>query len=385
MSWISVILGSMLMITMLGGTNYYIARRIYQGASHIFSNINPTIYSVIVIMFVWVMIVGFMRSMLSIPEGVKSILGVLSSYIMGAFVYLLIYFLITDFILLIGSITKIFSTPITSNIRFIVAIIVLLTTIGTIVYGSYNANKIKHVSYDIKFDKNTNLKDFNLVMISDLHLGAIGSEKRLESIVNEINKLTPDLVCIAGDIFDNDYYAIKNPEGAIELLRRIKSTYGVYACNGNHDFGKTLGEMKNFLEKSNIKLLEDEHVVIDNKIVLVGRLDSTPIGGYGEKNRSGWENVSEGINVELPVIVMEHNPANIREYDNKVDLILSGHTHKGQIFPGSLFTNLMFDVDYGYYRKDENSPQVIVSSGVGTWGMPMRIGTNCEVVSIKID
>ena len=385
MSWIGAIFATLVMFVTFGGSNYYVARRIYQGINHVFSNVNPAIYAGVVVVIILIMIAGFMRSMLPISEGLKSILGLLGSYIMGASIYFLIYFLIADLILLIGSVTKIIFSPITSNVRFIVAITVTVLTLITVVLGVYNSKKIKHVSYNINIDKVTNLKnDFNLIMISDVHLGALGSEERIEDIVNEINKKEADLVCIAGDIFDNNYYAIKNPDKAIETLKNIKSTNGVYACPGNHDSGKTLNEMKSFLEKSNIKLLEDEHVVIDDKIVLVGRLDSTPIGGYGDTKRSDWKNVMEKINFELPIAVMDHNPANIREYDEKVDLILSGHTHKGQIFPGSLFTNLMFDVDYGYYRKDENSPQVIVSSGVGTWGMPMRVGTSCEIVSVNI-
>ena len=87
---------------------------------------------------------------------------------------------------------------------------------------------------------------------------------------------------------------------------------------------------------------------------------------------------------KLPVVVIYHNPENIDEYGSEVDLILAGHTHKGQIFPGSLFTRAIYDVDYGHYQKDGNSPHVVVTSGVGTWGMPMRVGTNCEIVSIKL-
>jgi len=62
--------------------------------------------------------------------------------------------------------------------------------------------------------------------------------------------------------------------------------------------------------------------------------------------------------------------------------MLAGHTHRGQIFPGNLITNAVFEVDYGYYQKDADSPNVIVTSGVGTWGMPMRVGSNNEIVSI---
>jgi len=142
--------------------------------------------------------------------------------------------------------------------------------------------------------------------------------------------------------------------------------------------------MLDFLERSNIKVLIDEYVAIDERFILAGRLDPSPIGRFGDMRRKKPAEVLSGIDVKLPVIVIDHNPANIDEYGSEVDLVLCGHTHRGQIFPGNLFTRAMYVVDYGYYRKDESSPHVVVTSGAGTWGMPMRVGTNCEVVSIKL-
>jgi predicted MPP superfamily phosphohydrolase len=81
---------------------------------------------------------------------------------------------------------------------------------------------------------------------------------------------------------------------------------------------------------------------------------------------------------------MDHNPANAGEYTTEADLILCGHTHKGQIFPGSLITGMLYTVDHGHYQKDADSPHIIVTSGFGTWGMPMRVGTNCEMVTIRL-
>jgi len=217
-----------------------------------------------------------------------------------------------------------------------------------------------------------------------LHLGALGSEKRVMEAVEEINKMNPDIVCIAGDIFDNDYYAIKNPEQVAECLRRIKSKYGVYACLGNHDAGKTMNKLIEFIQMSNINLLADKSVVIDERFILVGRLDETPIGSNGGLERAETEVVLKNIDKTLPVIVLDHNPQHIDEYKNDVDLILSGHTHKGQLFPANIITGLMYTVDYGHYRKNNESPHVIVTSGLGTWGMPMRVGTDCEIVNIRI-
>ena len=198
----------------------------------------------------------------------------------------------------------------------------------------------------------------------------------------QINDLKPDLVCIAGDVFDNDYCAIEDPDAAQRLLGSIQSTYGVYATLGNHDAGQTVPDMLQFLERSGVHTLNDAHRVIDDRFVLVGRLDGTPIGGTAGFQRADTKTVMDKVPQGLPVIVMDHNPANIGQYGAETDLIVCGHTHKGQLFPGSLITGLMYTVDYGYYQKDADSPHVVVTSGAGTWGMPMRVGTQCEIVSI---
>ena len=194
--------------------------------------------------------------------------------------------------------------------------------------------------------------------------------------------MKPDLICIAGDFFDTDFGAISQPEQAIQTLKQLSATYGVYACFGNHDAGQTADAMRDFLSRCGIVLLEEDYTLIDQRLILVGRADSSPIGEGVQRN--SIQQILTDAPTGLPVVVMDHNPANLAEYDSRVNLILSGHTHKGQVFPGNLITNLMFDVDYGYYRKNDTSPQIIVTSGVNYWGMPMRVGTNCEVVQIRI-
>ena len=141
--------------------------------------------------------------------------------------------------------------------------------------------------------------------------------------------------------------------------------------------------MEAFLADANITLLQDSYTIIDERLVLVGRLDGAPIGAFGEKKRQELSSFFTREDASLPVIVLDHNPARIDEYSTEADLILCGHTHKGQVFPGGLITNALYTVDYGYYQKDAEHPQVIVTSGVGSWGMPMRVGSDCEIVTIQ--
>lgn len=372
-----------MMFAVFGGLNYYISKRIYQGLICVFPNIRFWMVFGFLLLLMIVMLLGFARSMLPLPAGVKHVLGVVGSYWMGAFVYLLLFTVIADLFHLLFWMCRLPFVK-AAGFHLAMSVIVVALTLITVVYGIHHARSIQHVSYEIKVEGKTDISDMNIVMISDLHLGALGSESRLEEIVEEINGLYPDLVCIAGDFFDTDFAAIREPEKAIERLRKITSTYGVYACLGNHDAGGTTAQMLDFLEECEIQVLRDEYVVIEERLVLVGRLDGSPIGGFGDMKRKELSEFLEPVDETLPVLVMDHNPANVDTYSDEADLIMSGHTHRGQMFPGSLFTDHMFTVDYGYYRRDENSPHVIVTSGVGYWGMPMRVGTDSEIISIRV-
>ncbi len=372
-----------LILTVLGGITYYIARRSFQCLRVLLPKVTFMVYIIVYAVLTLLMMMGFARSLLPVPAWGKQVLKVISAYYMGIFIYLFLYYILADVAVLICRLCKRVSVSM-ERLRFISGIVVMVLTFATVEYGILHAQSIKVVKYEVDVQGKELKQNLKIVMVSDLHLGAIGSEGRLPEMVEKINGLEPDLVCIVGDIFDNDYAAIKDPEAAIHTLRQIKSEYGVYACPGNHDSGETVPQMQQFLDRGGIHVLNDTYVTIGEELVLVGRLDSSPIGGYKDMKRKDTDEVLTGIDTSFPVVVMDHSPANIGEYGPEVDLILSGHTHKGQMFPGGLFTAFLFEEDHGYYRKDTESPHVIVSSGVGTWGMPMRVGTDCEVVQILI-
>lgn len=381
-----VILVFLCMFAIYGATNYYIGKKVFKWLQHIFPMINWIVFGIIYSCFALTTIFNLLLSSSTIllNSSIVSLIAQLGEYWMGLYCYLLLLLIIMDLILFIGRKIKLIRTPVPQSIAFHTKSFVFITVIGLVLYGSYNATQLKEVSYKVQFDNSTSLDNLNIVLISDLHLGYINDVDFISKVVNHINSLHPDIVLMSGDIFNGNYYALSNPSKAVEELNQLKSTYGVYASLGNHDAGRSYEEIVSFIEKSNIKLLNDEHVIIDNRFVLIGRKDSSPIGDQGT-TRGDITEIFDKIDANMPVIVMDHQPANMIEYGNEVDLILSGHTHQGQIFPANLITNAMFTVDYGYYQKDKDSPQVIVTSGVGTWGPPLRIGTNSEIVQITIE
>ena len=377
---IGVILVFILILSFYGGATFYIAGRFYQGITLFSSNINVVIY---VCIFVFLALSIMMRFM-PIPYSIKRFIDTIGSYWMGLFVYLLITFLATDIIIFLGRAATIIPSPVPQGIRFWSFLIVILVTAGLMIYGKYNAVQIRHVSYEIDLKDSSLTEELNIVMIADLHLGVTDGEKKLPQIIHGINDLKPDIVCITGDIFNDDIYLIRNHTAVMDSFRSIEAKFGVYACLGNHDGGRTYNEMVSFLEQSNITLLNDEHVIIDERFILIGRLDARPIGGYGNLERTDIADVVSSIDSDLPLIVMDHDPSHIKEYGNKFDLLLFGHTHKGQLFPVNLITSAIYITNYGHYQKEPDSPHIVVTSGVSTWGTPVRIGTKNEIVSILL-
>lgn len=277
---------------------------------------------------------------------------------------------------------------------FAVTLIVLVS-----VYGVINARIIHTTNYDITINKEANnVEDLKIVMVADLHLGYNIGYRHIQNMVEKINVQNPDIVIIAGDIFDNEYDAIDNPEKVKEAFLNIKSKYGVYAVYGNHDVkekvlaGFTFNysakkesdlRMDKLLEDSKIKLIRDEYVLIEDSFYLYGRPDKSKVG-RGIDIRKNAKEIVEELDKSKPIIVIDHQPLELEELaDVGVDLDLSGHTHDGQIFPINLIEHLKFDNVCGIKKYKEMTS--IVTSGVGVYGPNMRVGTIAEITNINVN
>ena len=231
-----------------------------------------------------------------------------------------------------------------------------------------------------------------IVLVSDLHIGTTVNRKWVAKIVDAANAAKPDLICLAGDIFDNNIETIPDLEGIAAELQRFEAALGVYACQGNHDVdrlslrsGGTTNHIQDFLKTVNIAFLLDEVELVAGRFYLAGRRDARPIG-MGSARKSAAELVI-GLDTSKPLIIMDHQPTDFPRLEAAgADLILSGHTHGGQFFPGNIATSRIFKeagaVHYGYWRGQ--SAQAVVSSGAGVWGPPVRIFTKSEVAVLDI-
>ena len=219
-------------------------------------------------------------------------------------------------------------------------------------------------------------EDMRVVMASDFHLGVLSNKRHLENFVELSNAAKPDLILLAGDIVDDDPKRFIKT-GMDDVMRQLTATYGVYGVLGNHEYyGGEIPRFKQAMADANVQILMDETVNVANKFYVTGREDRT------NKSRESLEALKPEI-AKLPWFVMDHTPDDIATPAQLgVDFHVSGHTHKGQMWPNHLITQKIFELDYGHKLKD--AMHAIVSSGYGFWGPPTRIGSRSELWVVDI-
>lgn len=356
------------------------------------------IFAVIYVLLSTSLLTGFL---IKNPKSLHRMLKITGNYFLGIFLYTLVIILLADFgrILLkyVFHASWIHSRTAFTVAGAICALLILLLS----ACGIFHAKYIKTTSYDVIINKTiperTSMK---VVLLADTHFGYNVGVLHARELVRKINKQKPDLVCIAGDIFDNEYDAIRNPEKLEKTLRGIKSTYGVYACWGNHDLNEEIlagftfkhkdgdlsdikdPRMKKFLKNSNIHILEDESILINDQFYVIGRKDASLTEKIHETRKAPAQ-LTEKLDRDKPIIMIDHQPKELQELaDAGVDLDLCGHTHDGQTFPGNFTIKLMWENPCGLLIKDNMTN--ITTSGAGVWGPAMRIGTDSEICSINI-
>ncbi len=268
-------------------------------------------------------------------------------------------------------------------LKRIIFISVILLNVAAMYIGHRNASKLSITPITIEINKDAgNMKNLNIVMVSDFHLGSIITIERLKEIIRAINSLKPDIVLIPGDIVDNNIEPLVRQDLG-SVLSKIESKYGVYAITGNHEFyGEDVDKTIEYLEDHGIIFLRDEVARIGNSFYIIGREDKTGESYYDRKRKQLKDIISQ-VDKTYPLILMDHRPSNLGDaLVNGIDLQLSGHSHHGQIFPLNLITEMVYEVSWGYLRKGDT--HYYVSCGVGSWGPPVRIGSVSEIVHITL-
>lgn len=363
--------------------NYYVFHRIWVAMPP------NTILRVILISVAIITSLGWIAAAAfgdSMPIPITSVLYTIGTSWMFIVIYFVLVFLFQDLVLLLNKVTNVvpakvilqFSKENWLGMLFTIGFVAMLMIGGYLRYTWKTRVELPiELSKNIVSDSISN-KPLRIVGITDLHLGYTIGKSELRKWVDLINKENPDIILIAGDLVDGSLRPVLD-EDMTRVLRTLKAPKGVYACLGNHELlgGNKGSQLADFFKDSNIKLLVDEHVEIDSALYIIGRNDKT------YKNRKDLSELVANLDKSKPMILLDHQPYNLEQVEeNGIDFQLSGHTHKGQIWPISMITNYLYEIDHGYLQKGNS--HIYVSSGLGIWGGKFRIGTQSEFVVIDL-
>ena len=329
------------------------------------------------------------------PQWLRHALKQAGNYWLGWMLYLVLAVLVVEGLLFAVRRIRRKDFQQMQRVRQVQGGVALVLVCAVCLYGMANADRLRVTDYEITLDGAG--EDMTVALLADLHLGYSTETAYIEQAVQAVNNMQADLVVIAGDIFDNEYEAIPEPGRIAAALASLHSTYGVYACWGNHDVSEPIlagftwdtadadkddPRMEAFLRQAGITLLADEAVTLGNGVQLVGRKDPSRDKKLGD-DRLSPEALLEPLDPARPVFVIDHQPKELDELAAAgADLDLSGHTHDGQMFPGNLIMPLIWDNPCGCLQV--GGMYSVVTSGLGVWGPDMRVGTKSEIVRITV-
>ena len=267
------------------------------------------------------------------------------------------------------------------KIKVITAISVFAVVSIIVFLGNLNKRDIIKTSVELEIPKlKSKIDSLNIVLASDIHLSPIDGERLLPKLVDKINSLDPDIILFAGDIVD-DKAEILEARGIGKSFLRLKSKYGIFTINGNHEFINGIESSVRYAHKLGMTVVRDTAILIDECFYIIGREDTTKFRFEGI-HRKTLSEITESLD-EYPKILVDHTPFNLNEaVQNGIDLQLSGHTHHGQIWPANIITSWIYEISWGY--KKISNTHFYVTSGAGTWGPPVRTGSKSEIVNIKV-
>jgi predicted MPP superfamily phosphohydrolase len=285
------------------------------------------------------------------------------------------------FYLLVSSLAACLAYLITSKSFPYVTSTFFIIALAVWVYGIINARILRTVELKIKLP---NLPEYwkgkTAVMVSDLHLGHVLRKGFAKKIVAKINSFSPEIVFIPGDFYDGaktDFASLAN------LFKEVKSPQGIYFCSGNHEMFAGYDECETALREAGITILENEKIEVNGLQIAGVAYNRNLI----QDTIVGFKGILEKLNLDKSKtsILLKHVPLQIEDVQGaSINLMLSGHTHKGQVWPGSIVTKKFWKgFDYGFQWVGDL--QIYTSSGAGTWGPPVKINSASEIVKITFE
>ncbi|MEG1089145.1 MAG: metallophosphoesterase, partial [Bacteroidales bacterium] len=348
------------------------------------------VFKLLLISFIVIGLVAFLAAMLFSGKVHKLVAFWLCEIGFDWLVFLPFVFL-TTLVIFLFSYFKVFSRSFGIKIFYVMSVIAFLL----LAYGRYTFYNINYKMYNLSFldtvakSENAKCGSMKIVAVSDLHLGNYINRDNLKRFVDSINASNPQIVLFVGDIIDNELFPLIRQQMEKEFIK-LKAPLGKYIVFGNHEsYGSSSKEdVADYYRQCGLTVLRDSAVLVDSLFYLVGRDDK----GHGKSVRKSTDYIIKksikDYNNNIPIIVLDHCPATFKEWNNrehieyKPFLVLSGHTHNGQIFPFNKIVKNMYPHYYGQFFEDDVN--YITTSGLGQWGPKFRLGTNSEIVVINL-
>lgn len=305
--------------------------------------------------------------------GIAGAAGKISDYLLPFFLYVFLLVMVTDIILIINLLVRIVRLETIRQVVFTYKYLgtILFLSLMIVIAGVINFNTIRITRYRIELPgKTSGIETLRIAFISDFHLDEHVPDRFVRNFAEKIREINPDVLLYGGDIVEGSGEHVPRFE---KILGSIETRYGVFGVLGNHD--RIRNFRNNFFTRSGIVLLRDSIVIVNNSFVLAGRNDS-------RTSRAGAAQIVEYA-PDLPIIMIDHRPTDFENISRtKTDVVFSGHTHKGQLFPINLYINRIYELSYGHLRK--GNTHFIVSSGIRLWGPKVRTTGKSEIVTVDI-
>lgn len=299
-------------------------------------------------------------------------------------IHLVVFWLLSDVVFFV--IKKIRGRAFVFNFSAAVA---MLTTLVYLTVGFFSANNVWVARYEIETDKAVG--NLRIILFADSHIGTTFDGEGFAEHVKTMQSHDPDIVVIAGDFVDDDT-SLKDMETACRALGTLKTTYGVFYAFGNHDKGYYDDSHRSYsgadligeLEKNGVTVLQDESKPIGDGFIIIGRQEAEE-SRRGGKPRVEIGELTDGIDNDKFSIVINHQPTDYaNEAKSGVDLVLSGHTHGGQMFPIGFVSDLFNLNDSVYGLTHRGNTDFIVTSGISDWAFRFKTGCRSEFVIVDV-
>lgn len=329
-----------------------------------------------------------------IVRAISILLGIIGINIFGITAVIILHILaisaVTEIINLI--IKKHISNPWIWNRIYALCIIPVVLTAGVMAYGYMNFHAVQKTEYTIYTQKNIRPDGYKIALLADVHYGVSLTGEEFLKQCEKISRENVDMVILCGDIVDDDTTKAQMQE-CFYALSTIENELGIFYVYGNHDRQNysrnrlySEKELIGAIEKNNITILCDDAKAIANDFVIVGREDSSVSYASEKEGRKSIEKLLRNVDKEKFILTLDHQP---REYPENAkagsDLILSGHTHGGQLWPVNILDNIFKfnEVNYGEVNIDKDT-KAIVTSGFAGWNYPMKTAAPSEYVIVNI-